>query len=45
MSTENTIIGIDLGTTLAGIALVAIGAVGGGVGALLAPKSAVRGDE
>ena len=32
-------------TTLVGIALVAIGAVGGGVGALLAPKSAVRGDE
>jgi len=32
-------------TTLAGIALVATGAVGGGVGALLASKSAVRGDE
>jgi len=32
-------------TTLAGIALAAIGAVGGGAGALLAPKSAVRGGE
>jgi len=32
-------------TTLVGIALVAIGAVGGGVGALLAPKSAIRGGE